>query len=713
MLLHRDLKISTTFVSLFLIIYLLNTTKTLADQQPPKAPKEEKELIIHNDTRIDPYFWLKERDDPKVLAYLEAENKYNEQMTKHTEEFQKALFEEMKSRIKEDDNSVPYKYNGYWYITKYVKGGDYPIYTRKKAFLENKEEVLIDGNKEAEGESFYQIVGLSVSPNNKYISFGVDTVGRREYSIRIKNIETQEFYPEVIAGVTGSSTWSEDNQTLFYTYKDPKTLRSYQIRSHKIGTDPSQDKVVYEEKDDTFSTYVYKTKSRAYIIIGSSSTMTSEFRYIKSDQPDSKFEIFYPRQRGLEYSIAHYDTDFYILTNADKATNFKLMKTPVGTTDKSYWDEVIAHRKDVLIEDFEIFDHFLVVNERSNGLTQIKISSWDKEIDYYLPFTDETYTADIGINTDFDSKILRYHYNSMTTPSSVIDMDMFTQEKEVKKQQVVLDSSFKPENYESKRLWATATDGTKIPMSIVYKKGIQLNGENPVLQYGYGSYGATIDPYFSSIRLSLLNRGFVFAIAHIRGGEYLGRPWYEDGKLLNKKNTFTDFIACSKYLISLGYTSSKHLYAMGGSAGGLLMGAVINMNPELYNGVISAVPFVDVITTMLDDTIPLTTGEYDEWGNPNELDFYEYIKSYSPYDQVKKQDYPNLLVTTGYHDSQVQYWEPAKWVAKLRELKTDDNKLLFHTNMDAGHGGASGRFEALKEVAEEYAFLLDLEGITK
>ena len=679
--------------------------------EQPIADKIPVTLEKHGDIRVDNYFWLNDRENDEVIDYLERENDYNDKVTAHTKDFQKALFEEMKSRIKEDDASVPYKNNGYWYITRYEKGKDYPIYSRKKGTLDAEEEILFDVNKEAEGHSFFNMRGLNVSPDNKKIAFATDTTGRRNYTIQIKDLTTGKRFSDIIEKTTGSSTWAADNQTLFYTKKDEETLRSDRIIKHKIGQPVGEDQVVFFEEDDTFSTYVYKTKSKKYIIIGSSSTLTSEYRILPATDPNGDFKVFQERIRGLEYDIAHFQDSFYILTNKDGATNFKLMVTSENKTAKQNWKEVIPHQKNVLLEDIEIFKNYLVISERSEGLSKIRIKSWDGSQDYYLPFDNETYTAYVSTNPDFDTNILRYAYNGLTTPNSVIDFDMKTREKEVKKEQEVLGGTFKKENYTSERVWATAKDGVKIPISLVYKKGIRKDGNNPLLQYGYGSYGNTIDPYFSTVRLSLLDRGFIYAIAHVRGSEYLGRPWYEDGKLLKKKNTFTDFIDCSKFLIEQKYTSPEHLYASGGSAGGLLMGVVINEAPELYNGVIASVPFVDVMTTMLDESIPLTTGEYDEWGNPNDSIYYEYMRSYSPYDNVKKQEYPNLLVTTGLHDSQVQYWEPAKWVAKLRELRTDNNILILHTNMDAGHGGASGRFEAIKEVAEEYAFILDLEGI--
>ncbi|WP_452224559.1 S9 family peptidase [Lacinutrix chionoecetis] len=679
---------------------------------PPIAKKIERKLNKHNDIRVDNYFWMNDREDQEVIDHLKAENAYTKSVLKHTEAFQKDLFEEMKGRIKEDDSSVPYKLNGYWYVTKYKKGKDYPIYTRKKASLNAKEEILFDCNEMAKEHAYFKLGGISVSPDNTMASFAIDTVSRRQYTLQIKNLNTGEIFSDKIENTTGSSTWANDNKTLFYTKKDEVTLRSNKIYKHKLYTDVVKDELVYNETDETFNSFVYKTKSKKYIIIGSSSTLTSEYRILNANTPDEEFKIFQKRVRELEYSIAHYEESFYIITNKDGATNFKLQKTPETNTDIKNWEDVIPHRNDVLLEDIEIFSDYLVVNERENGLNNIRIISWNGQEDYYLPFDNETYTASLGNNPDFNSNELRYSYNSLTTPNSVIDYNFKTKTKTIKKEQEVLGGQFNKDNYESKRIWATARDGVKIPMSIVYKKGIILNGKNPVLQYAYGSYGATMDPYFSTIRLSLLDRGFIYVITHIRGGEYLGREWYEHGKLLKKMNTFTDFIDCSKFLIAQNYTSPEHLYAMGGSAGGLLIGTIINLNPELYNGAIAAVPFVDVVTTMLDDTIPLTTGEYDEWGNPNDKKYYNYMKLYSPYDNVKRRNYPHLLVTTGLHDSQVQYFEPAKWVAKLRELKTDSNKLLFHIDMEAGHGGASGRFESLKEVALEYAFLLDLEGIT-
>lgn len=699
---------------IFAPVYSQNKTKTMSDKiVPPVAKIVPKTLEKHGDKRIDNYYWLNERENPEVIDYLNQENEYYQKSTAHTKPFQVELFLEMKSRIKEDDSSVPYLYNGYYYITRFEKGKDYPIYARKKGSLDAKEEIMFDCNEMAKGHAYFNLSGLNVSEDNKWVAFGVDLVSRRQYTIQIKNLETGEILPVKIENTSGGSTWAGDNKTLFYTRNDQQTLRSDKIYKHTLGTEAAADVLVFHEKDDTFNTFVYKEKSKKYLVIGSNSTLTSEYQILDAKNPNGEFKVFQKRTRGLEYSISHYGDSFYIVTNKDKATNFKLMKTPETATSAENWKDLIEHRKDVLLEGIEIFKDYLVVEERSNGLNKIRIMPWNGKGEYYLPFNSETYTAYTTTNVDFDTEILRYGYQSMATPSSVIDFNMRTQEKKVLKEQEILGGKFDKNNYVEERIWATATDGTKVPISMVYRKGIKKDGKNPFLLYAYGSYGATMDPYFSSTRLSLLDRGFIYAIAHIRGGEDLGREWYENGKLLKKINTFTDFIDCSKFVIAEKYTSPEHLYAEGGSAGGLLMGAIVNMAPELYNGVIAQVPFVDVVTTMLDDTIPLTTGEYDEWGNPNEKVYYDYMLSYSPYDQVKAQAYPNMYVSTGLHDSQVQYWEPAKWVAKLRVMKTNDKQLFLDTNMDAGHGGASGRFEALKELAKEFAFLLDLEKIKK
>lgn len=681
--------------------------------QPPVAKIIPKTLEIHGHQRIDNYYWLNDRENPEVIDYLNQENDYYNKMTAHTKDFQKELFEEMKARIKEDDESVPYLYNGYYYITRTEKDKNYPIFSRKKGSLTATEEILFDCNEMAKDKPYFHLGGMSISPDNKMATFSVDIVGRRIYTIQIKNLETGEILSDKIENVTGSCVWAADNHTLFYSKQDAQTLRADKIFKHKLGADTKNDTLIYFEKDETFYIEISKSKSRKYLSIVSESTLTSEYRILEADNPDGEFRIFQKRKRGVEYGINHYEDNFYILTNKDKATNFKLMKTPETATSVENWVDVIPHREDTLLEDIDIFKDYLVVSERNNGLNKIKIIPSNGEEAYYLPFESETYTAYTTTNIDFDTETLRYSYQSMITPSSVIDFNMRTKTKEIKKEQEVLGGKFDKNNYTEERIWATATDGTKIPISMVYGKNIKKDGSNPLLQYAYGSYGHSMDATFSSTRLSLLDRGFIFAIAHIRGGEDLGRQWYETGKLLKKKNTFTDFIDCSKFVIEQKYTSPNHLYAEGGSAGGLLMGAVANLAPELYNGIIAQVAFVDVVTTMLDDTIPLTTGEYDEWGNPNEKKYYEYMLSYSPYDNVKAQSYPNMYISTGLHDSQVQYWEPAKWVAKLRTVKTDNNLLFLDTNMEAGHGGASGRFEALKELAKEFSFLLDLEKIAR
>ena len=706
------------FLSVLYLIFAVSIFKMYSQKMnkiptAPVATIKPHSLEKFDDVRIDNYYWLNDPKNPEVIAYLNQENAYYDVMTANTKDFQKELFEEMKSRIKEDDQSVPYLYNDYFYLTRFETGQGYPIHVRKKGSLDANEEIMFDCNEMAKGQSYFNLGGVSVSPDNQFATFAVDKVSRRIYDIQIKNLKTGEILPDIIKNATGSSVWANDNKTIFYTKKDTITLRSDKVYRHTIGTNPLNDELIFEEKDDTFDVFVYKEKSKKYIVIGSSSTLTNEFQILNADTPNEKFKIFQPRIRGLEYSISHFGNNFYVLTNKDNATNFKLMKTTETATLKDNWVDLIPHREDVLIEDTEIFKDYLVVEERSNGLTQLRIMPWSGKGEYYLPFKSDTYAAYTSTNVDFDTDILRYGYQSLGTPPSIIDFNMKTKTKDIKKELQVLGGKFNKNNYEEKRIWATAQDGTKIPISLIYRKEIKLDGKNPLLQYAYGSYGNSIDATFSSTRLSLLDRGFVFAIAHIRGGEDLGRPWYENGKLLKKKNTFTDFVDCSRFLIEQKYTSPEHLYAEGGSAGGLLMGVVVNIAPELYNGVIAQVPFVDVMTTMLDDSIPLTTGEYDEWGNPNEKEYYDYMRSYSPYDNVVAQKYPNMLITTGLHDSQVQYWEPAKWVAKLRTLKVDNNLLLLNTDMDAGHGGASGRFEALKEVAKEFSFLLDLEGIQK
>jgi oligopeptidase B len=687
------------------------------------AKKTPFEMTEHGDTRVDNYYWMRLSDEQKnapdstrdqqtkdVLDYLNAENAYTKSMLAHTDAFQAKLFEEMKGRIKETDQSVPVKDNGYWYYTRYEAGKDYAFNCRKKDSMETgTEEVLVNGPALAQGHDYWALGGLDVSEDNTIVVYSEDVVSRRIYTASFRNIQTGEMLTDKIEGIAGCPVWANDNKTLFYVKKDPTTLREFQIWKHTLGTPQSSDVVVFEEKDEEFSCFVYKTKSKKYMVIGSNQTLSNEYRVLSADAPVGEFKVIQPRERNLEYGIDHYGDRFYITTNLE-AKNFRLMSCPETATTKDNWQEVIAHRADVLLEGIEIFKDYLVVQERKDGLNQLRIIRWNDKAEYYVEFQDPTYAAGVGSNPEFETDVLRYGYSSLTTPASTYDFNMSTKDRKLMKQQEIV-GGHDPSQYNSERLYAKATDGTMVPISLVYKKGTPLDGSAPTLLYAYGSYGATMDAGFSSARLSLLNRGFVFAIAHIRGGQEMGRQWYEDGKLLKKKNTFTDFIDCAEHLIANKYTSKEKLFAMGGSAGGLLMGAITNMRPDLWRGVVSAVPFVDVITTMLDETIPLTTFEFDEWGNPKNKEYYDYMKSYSPYDNIEKKNYPNILVTSGYWDSQVQYWEPAKYVAKMREYKTDNNLLLFWCNMDAGHGGKSGRFEALKEVALEYAFMMDLVGI--
>lgn len=675
----------------------------------PKAKKIETVLEIHGDQRVDPYFWLKERENPEVTKYLEDENAYCDFMMKDTEDFQQHLFEEMKARYKEDDESLPYFFNEYWYIVRFEIGKEYPIFSRKHLTLESTEEILLDVNILAENKKFYEVGSVAISPNNKLMSFSADQIGRRVYSIQFQNLETGEVYQDKIPNTTGKAVWANDNEHIFYIRKDD-SLRAYQVYLHQLGTDSSQDILIFHEEDETFDVNVFKTKSLEYIFIASSSTISDEHRFIPADEVLAKWTVIQPRIDDLEYAVEHYEDEFYIITNADEATNFKIVKTKVSTPGLENWEEVIPHRKETLLEGFEIFNNYLVLEERTQGLLHINVIDQQEKTSHYLEFTDPTYTAYIGLNLEFNTDKLRFGYTSLTKPNSTLEYDMKEKTTTILKEHEVLGGKFFSENYVSERVWAPSRDGkNKIPISLVYHQNTKKSAETPLLLYGYGSYGHTVDASFSNVRLSILDRGFVYAIAHIRGGEYLGRDWYEDGKMLTKKNTFYDFIDAGKFLIQENFTSEKHIYAMGGSAGGLLMGAIINLEPHLFNGIVAQVPFVDVVTTMLDESIPLTTGEFDEWGNPKLKKYYNYMKSYSPYDNVEAKNYPNILITTGLHDSQVQYWEPAKWTAKLREIKTDNNLLLFKTDMSSGHGGASGRFESLKEDSLEYAFLMKLE----
>ncbi len=697
----------------------LGMTPAQTTPKPPKASIKPHTITTHGDTRIDNYYYLNDRENPDVIAYLNAENAYVDQVLAPVAKLKEKLFTEMKGRIKEQDESVPYKEGNYFYYSRYVTGGEYPIYCRKKGSLDGTEEIMFDGNALAKGHNYYQMGGYEVSDNDELALFCEDTVSRRLYTLRIKNLKTGKLYPEVIPNTeAGSLAWAADNKTFFYIKKDPQTLLGYQVFRHLLGTSPDKDVLVYEEPDNQFYMGLERSKSKKYIIISvDHNGVATESRLLEAAKPTGEFLVFLPRQKGHEYDLVHYQNKFYVRTNW-QAENFRLMEVAEGkTTDRANWKEVIPHRTDVYLANMDVFINHLVLGERKAGLTNIRVLKQHKtgnaaHDDYYLPFQDPAYVAGIAYNPDFNTSVLRYGYASLTTPSSTYDYNMDTQTTALMKQQTVL-GGFDPANYVSERVFVTARDGAKVPVSLVYRKGTKKDGSAPLLQYAYGSYGINIEPGFSSTRLSLLDRGFVFALAHIRGGQEMGRKWYEDGKMLRKQNTFSDFIDVSKYMIDTKYTAADKLFAMGGSAGGLLMGAVVNQAPQLYRGVVAAVPFVDVVTTMLDETIPLTTGEFEEWGNPKQKVYYDYMKSYSPYDNVTRQGYPNLLVTTGLHDSQVQYWEPAKWVAKLRTMKTDNNpgeetQLLLHTNMEAGHGGASGRFQALKEIALEYAFILNL-----
>ena len=712
------------FLSLVLIISCNvgeNVNQQNTDVIAKKIPKIN---IYHNDTIIDNYDWMRLSDSQKeseksdaqtldVLNYLNAENDYLKKEMSGTESFQNDLFDEFVARIEQNDESVPVSYNGYTYYTKYKEGEDYSIHYRKKNIDNAEEEIILNLPEMAKGSSYFALGDKSISENNHLMAYSVDLLSRRDYTIHIKDLITGEILEDKIQNTTGRITWANDNKTLFYTKKDKVTLRSYQIYRHIIGTDPSEDVLVFEEEDETFGCFIYKTKSRKYLMIGSYQTLSSEYRFLDANDPTGDWQVIQPRENDLEYSVSHFEDKFYIKTNWD-AKNFRLMQTSINSTSKNYWQEVIPHRKDVLLRSIDVFKNYLVVNERNEGLRKTRVINWQDNSEYYITFNDPSYSLYSSSNLEFDTDLFRFVYTSLTTPRSVYDFNMQTKERTLLKQKQVLGEEFDTDNYVSERIFATSRDGkTQIPISLVYRKGLQKNGENPLLLNGYGSYGNSSDPYFSSVRLSLLDRGFTYAIAHVRGGQEMGRDWYEDGKLLKKKNTFYDFIDCAKHLIDTKFTSSEHIYATGGSAGGLLMGAVINMEPELFNGVIAGVPFVDVINTMWDESIPLTTGEFDEWGNPKEKEYYDYMKSYSPYDNIENVNYPNLLITTGYWDSQVQYWEPAKWIAKIRDIRANDNLLLMHCNMDVGHGGSSGRFESLKEIALEYAFLFKLENIKK
>ncbi len=699
----QGLLIASTFL-------LISASVEAQNTNPPMAAQHPIELITHDDVRVDPYFWLRQRENPEVIAYLEAENRYFESQMAPLSDLQNELFEEIKGRIKQDDATVPYRVGEHLYFSRSEDGKQYPVYARTPLGNPDEEQVLLDVNELAEGHDFYssRYGASNISPNHKYLAWAADTSGRRFYTVRFLEMSTGESLPDVISNVTGNIAWASDNKTVFYSRQDPETLRWHRIYRHVLGTDQALDVMVYEEADDTFSTFVNRSRDGEFILIGSSQTLSNEYHFLSSDNPSGDFKLFAPRERDHEYSIDHAGGYFYIRSNRG-AENFRLMRTPVERTDESNWEEVIAHRSDVFLAGFEVFKNFIVVNERVDGLTRLRIRNWaHPDSEYYIEFDDPAYAVSTGNNPDFNSDVLRFVYESPTTPETTYDFDVESKDRVLLKQKEVL-GGFDSAEYQAERIMIPARDGTLVPVTLVYRETLfSRNGTAPLLLYGYGSYGASIQPYFSASRISLLDRGFVYAIAHVRGSQTLGRQWYEDGKLLNKKNSFTDFVDVGNYLAAEGYADKFRMYAMGGSAGGLLMGAVMNLQPDLFDGVIAHVPWVDVVTTMLDDSIPLTTSEYDEWGNPNDPVYYDYMLSYSPYDNVRQTAYPNLLVTTGLHDSQVQYWEPAKWVAKLREMKTDDNLLLMYTNMDAGHGGASGRYDQYRETARDYSFLIHL-----
>ena len=693
-------------IIIILILYSCNMKKTEIPE--PRAEKIDKVMTIHDHERVDEFYWLNERDNPKVIEYLNDENTYRDQYMKNYKDLEEGIFNEIKSRIKEDDSSVPYLDNGYYYYTRYEKGKQYPIYCRKKEKLSSPEEILLNVNEMSEGHEYFRIGGIDISPNNKIMAYAVDTISRRLYTIHFKNLETGEKSTNTIANTSGGVSWANDNKTLFYNLKNINTLRSERVMRHVFDSN-KKDQEVYYEADEEFNLYSYKTKSGKYIVISTGKTISDEKRILNANNPSGDFKIFQKRVEGLEYSINHLDDRWYIRTNANDAKNFKLMVCSEDNTSLKYWSEYIKHRKDVLLEGFDVFNNFLVITERENGERKYNIKSLnDTSQDHYIHFEEEAFSTYSSVNMEINSNKFRYGYSSMTTPNSTIEYDVIKKTKKILKETEVLGGTFDKNNYMSKLVWADARDGKKVAISLVYRKDLYKEGKNPLLLYGYGSYGATNSAGFSSVRLSLLDRGFVYAIAHIRGSQYLGRSWYDDGKMFNKKNTFWDFIDSAKYLAKSKYADEDKIFAMGGSAGGLLMGAVANMEPDVFRGIVAGVPFVDVITTMLDKTIPLTTFEFDEWGDPRDKDSYFYMLSYSPYDQVEEKDYPAIFITTGYHDSQVQYFEPAKWIARLRDRRTNKEPLLMYCNMDAGHGGASGRFEAYRETAMEYAFLISL-----
>lgn len=680
--------------------------------KPPVAEKRAHDVGMHGDKRNDEYYWLegyfrKNADSTKVVNYLKAENKYRDTMLADIRGLRDTLFNEMKGRIKEDDQSVPVFHNGYYYYRRYEKGSEYPVICRKKNNLASPEIVLLNINEMAEGLEYYECDSYEVSPDNKLLAFAVDTLSRRQFTIYIKNLETGEIYKDAMYPSAESMAWANDSKHLFYISNNPETLLSEKVKRHIVGHSGADDEVVYEEKDKSNYLRLHKTTSDKVITVRSEATLSAEMWFLDADKPTEKFKVLQPRMKDVLYDAVEQNGKFLIFTNLE-AKNFRVMEAPVDHPGVENWKEVIKHNPQVLIEDIHPFKNHFVVTQRKNGLVEMLIRNITTNEEHLLDFGEASYSAEAELNPEYNTTVLRYSFTSLRTPASEFDYDLNTKEKTLLKEQVVV-GGYNKEDYITERLFATASDGKKVPVSIVYKKGFKRDGTSPLWLVGYGAYGHSSDPYFSSTRLSLLDRGFAYAVAHIRGGEELGREWYEDGRLLNKKNTFTDFIAVAEFLIAEKFTSPDHLYAYGGSAGGLLIGAVVNMRPDLWKGVVAEVPFVDVITTMLDETIPLTTNEFDEWGNPKKKEYYDYMKTYSPYDNVEAKSYPNLLVMTGLHDSQVQYFEAAKWVARLRASKTDKNLLLLSTNMSFGHGGASGRYDYLHDIALMIGFALRLE----
>ncbi len=679
---------------------------------PPVAAVRPRVVESPHGNRTDDYYWLRDdtRADPGVIAYLEAENAYKAAMTAHARALEDKVYGEIVARIKQDDSTVPYRLRGHWYYTRYETGKEYPVYARKAGTLEAPELVMLDVNRMAEGHGFFQVGAMAVSPDNRLLAWAEDPVGRRQYTLRFKDLRTGEVLPGAIPNADPYLAWTADSRSVLYLEKHPETLLGFRVRRHVLGTDPAQDAILYEQDDESFYTAVATTKDERYLLIVSQSTVATEYRYARADDPALAFRVILPRERDHEYHLDHLGGRWIIRTNWN-APNFRLMEATVGEEgDRANWRELLAHRDDAFVHGFDVFRDFLAIEERSGAMRKIRIRPHGGGPDFFIAADEAAYTASLGQNPELETQIVRYEYTSLTTPSTVYDYDIQTGERQLMKRTPVL-GDFDPANYRTELLWAEARDGARVPVSIAYRAGVKRDGTAPMLQYAYGSYGATMDPAFSIARLSLLDRGFVYALAHVRGGQEMGRRWYEDGKLLNKRNTFNDFIDVTRFLVKEGYADPKRVSAMGGSAGGLLIGAVANMAPGDYRALVAQVPFVDVVTTMLDESIPLTTNEFDEWGDPRKKEFYDYMLSYSPYDNVARQAYPAMLVTTGLHDSQVQYWEPAKWVARLRTRKTDANPLLYRTTMEAGHGGKSGRFQRFREIAEEYAFILDQSGI--